>query len=139
MENQAKKFYVIMIDRFMSGWGKADGKKNRLIIECDSLSVAEGIALAAKNRDEMKNIRVSELLPQSSPRQYIVSTKKAEVDLWGPWYEYLPCDKDFRVLCRKHGSIGAFEWKVFRASFERHAACLASLAGYEYNAVEGVK
>ena len=50
-----------MTDKFMSGWGKAQGKINKLIIECQTLEQAEQIERAARNRTEMRyvNIRTS--------------------------------------------------------------------------------
>jgi len=56
-----RKFYVTMTDKFMSGWGMAEGKKNKLIIECETIEQAEQIERAARYRDEMTyvNIRIS--------------------------------------------------------------------------------
>ena len=30
-----RKYYVTMTDKFMSGWGEAAGKVNKLVIECE--------------------------------------------------------------------------------------------------------
>lgn len=36
--------YVTMTDNFMSGWGDAEGKINKLSIECDDCDEAEIVA-----------------------------------------------------------------------------------------------
>ena len=56
-----RKFYVTMTDKFMSVWGMAEGKTNKLIIECDTIEQALQIERAARNRSEMRyvNIRMS--------------------------------------------------------------------------------
>lgn len=51
-------FYVTMIDTFMSGWGAAKGKINRLIFECETLEEAETVKENAENRTDMKNINI---------------------------------------------------------------------------------
>ena len=33
-------YYVTMIDNFMSGWGMAKGKTNRLVITCETMTEA---------------------------------------------------------------------------------------------------
>ena len=50
------KYYVAMNDTFFSGWGKAEGKINKLVIECDSLDEMEIVMDNAKAREEMKSI-----------------------------------------------------------------------------------
>lgn len=55
------KIYVTMTDKFMSGWGMAQGKTNKLIIECNNFDEAWAIERNARKRSEMKyvNIRIS--------------------------------------------------------------------------------
>lgn len=132
---KTKQFYVTMIDRFMSGWGKAEYKKNRLTIACDSLAIAEGIAQAARQRDEMKFIRITETKPVRKAGE--IQTEKTMNDLWGPWFACLPCDKEYSVVCRQRDAIGEFSTKIFLASFPRHAQFLANMAGYEVRCVMG--
>jgi hypothetical protein len=50
------KHYVTMIDRFMSGWGMAEGKINLLIIECETEKDAKTIYRNAKKRSEMESV-----------------------------------------------------------------------------------
>ena len=52
------KLYVTMTDKFMSGWGMAKDKTNKLIVVCDSWKDAETIERNAKKRSEMKYINI---------------------------------------------------------------------------------
>lgn len=70
-----KKFYVTMTDSFMSGWGMAEGKINKLVIECDNLQQAEEIENYAKKRNEMKHISISYDIPKYNSKRYYVSWK----------------------------------------------------------------
>lgn len=53
-----KKYWVSMTDKFMSGWGMAEGKTNKLVIECDNYEQAYIIEQNAKRRSEMKHINI---------------------------------------------------------------------------------
>lgn len=52
------KLYVTMTDKFMSGWGMAERKTNKLIVVCDSWKDAETIERNAKKRSEMNYINI---------------------------------------------------------------------------------
>ena len=68
--------YVTMTDKFMSGWGMAKGKINKLVIECGDSVQAEKIAdYARNNRDEMKYINITHNKPSYNSRKYITSWK----------------------------------------------------------------
>lgn len=69
------KLYVTMTDKFMSGWGRARGLINKLVIECDTLEQAETIERNAQKRDEMKSIRIVDRYPNFSTKRYITSDK----------------------------------------------------------------
>lgn len=58
------KFYVTMTDKFMSGWGMAEGKTNKLIIECDNYEQAEIIERNARNRSEMRYVNICSSRPK---------------------------------------------------------------------------
>lgn len=58
-------FYVSMIDKFMSGWGMAQGKKNKFIVVCETYEEAQTIYRNAQRRDEMKYIKISQSKPKS--------------------------------------------------------------------------
>ena len=57
-EKKEKKYYVSMTDNFMSGWGQAKGKINKLVIECTSYEQAEIVENNARRRTEMKYINI---------------------------------------------------------------------------------
>lgn len=78
------KIYVTMTDKFMSGWGKARGKKNKLVIECNTTKEAEAVARNAKKRSEMVNVNVRHTKPKYDRRRYFPSFKKCK-DLGEIW------------------------------------------------------
>ncbi len=78
---RTRKYWVTMTDRFMSGWGMAKGKKNKLVIECDTARQADAIYAAAQQRPEMKYINESYKRPYYNPRTYYVSWKSAIDDM----------------------------------------------------------
>ena len=69
------KIYVAMTDTFMSGWGPAENKINKYVIECDSQQQADQIEAAAKKRSEMKYIIICAERPVYDPGKYLVSEK----------------------------------------------------------------
>lgn len=80
-----EKHYVTMTDKFMSGWGHAEGKLNKLIFVCDSLEQAEIVQENAQNRDEMKNINIVKKRP-SYPKGTHYTQLKTINDM-PRWYE----------------------------------------------------
>jgi hypothetical protein len=71
-------FYVTMTDKFMSGWGMAKGKTNKLIIECQTYEQAVQIESAAKKRNEMRYINIRTTKPYYSSNI---------VESWKTWGE----------------------------------------------------
>ena len=67
--------YVTMTDKFMSGWGMAKGKTNKLVIECENSMQAEKIAYRANSYPEMKYINITHNKPNYNSRKYITSWK----------------------------------------------------------------
>ena len=59
-----KKIYVTMTDKFMSGWGMAQGKTNKFIVECDNWEQAQTIERNAQRRSEMKYINIRSTRPR---------------------------------------------------------------------------
>ena len=59
-----QKFFVTMTDKFMSGWGMAQGKTNKLIIECDTCEQAAIIERNALRRDEMRFVNIRTTKPR---------------------------------------------------------------------------
>lgn len=82
-----KSVYVTMTDKFMSGWGMADKKINKLVIECENWKQAEAIEKAARNRNEMKYINICAKKPYYNNRRFLVSNKVFS-DMGGHWLDY---------------------------------------------------
>ena len=65
-----------MTDKFMSGWGKAEGKINKIVIECENSVQAEKIAdYARNNMREMKYINIRYSKPNYNSNKYLTSWK----------------------------------------------------------------
>ena len=67
------KYWVSMTDKFMSGWGKAEHKINKYVLECDSYEEAEIVAENARHRSEMKYINICSSKPRYNPNRYYPS------------------------------------------------------------------
>ncbi len=67
-----------MTDKFMSGWGMAKDKTNKLIIECQTIEQAEQVERAAKSRSEMRYINIRTTKPYYG---------KNIVESWKTWDE----------------------------------------------------
>jgi hypothetical protein len=77
------KYWVRMTDKFMSGWGKAEGKTNVLVIECDNEQQVEQIMQAARTRSEMK--RVTLCINRPAERRGVHVSRKHYSDMSGMW------------------------------------------------------
>jgi len=76
-------WYVTMTDKFMSGWGKAEGKINKLIFECESRKEAEVVAANARKRPDMKFVNITTNKPSyPSSRYYTQIITKEEYPNW---------------------------------------------------------
>lgn len=63
-------YFVSMTDKYMSNWGMAANKTNKLIIACDDFKQAQSIARNAEKRKEMKYINICSKKPQIKSNQY---------------------------------------------------------------------
>jgi hypothetical protein len=79
------KYYVTMTDKFMSGWGLAEKKVNKMIVECNSYEQALQIKSAAQKRSEMRRVNIRATRP--SYESHIFPSWKTFDDLTGPWKE----------------------------------------------------
>lgn len=79
--------YVSMTDRFMSGWGKAGNKKNKLVISCCSHDEAVIVAENANNRSEMENVETHNYEPVFNADKYTLSYGgRGEEDEYKYWF-----------------------------------------------------
>ena len=75
-------YYVTMTDSFLSGWGKAEGRSNKFVIACDTLSQAIIISDKARRRSEMKYVRISSRKPCYNPSKYLTSWRDYKEISW---------------------------------------------------------
>ena len=79
----SEKYYVTMTDKFMSGWGMARDKTNKLVIECDTMSEAMTVQTNAQDRSEMIYVNIRMTKPYYDSRYYLTSRKdRSEYDTW---------------------------------------------------------
>ena len=72
------KVYVTMTDKFLSGWGRAEGKINKLIFVCDSAEEAQIVFHNAESRGDMKHINMTVTKPYYSPSKYYAQFRTQE-------------------------------------------------------------
>lgn len=79
------KYYVTMTDKFMSGWGKARGKTNKLVLRAKNYQEALVIARNAKDRGEMIYINITSRKPYypAATTKLSVASKKS----YKNWYK----------------------------------------------------
>jgi len=74
-------FYVTMTDKFMSGWGYAQGRINKLIVECNTIDEAEQIERTARRRPEMKYVNICTRRPRYGA--HVLESWKTYADMTG--------------------------------------------------------
>jgi len=82
----SRKIYVRMTDKWMSGWGACENKRNVLVIACDNWRQAEAIRRAALDRSEMQRVAIVGTMPRE--RAGVLYSVKTFDDMLGPWREY---------------------------------------------------
>ena len=75
-------YYVTMTDRFMSGWGRAKGTTNKLVIACETMDEALIVEQNAKARDEMKYINIVSKKPYYGNRYHVSWHDKTDYPSW---------------------------------------------------------
>jgi hypothetical protein len=74
-----------MTDSFLSGWGMAEGKTNKLIFVCDSYEQAEIVAQNAESRSDMKYVNININKPRYNSNRYLTQLKTIEE--YPSWYQ----------------------------------------------------
>lgn len=80
------KYYVSMTDKFMSGWGMADNRTNKLVIECDSYEEALIVQDNAQHRTEMKYINICINKPYYN-QEYYLTNYYSKNDGYESWFK----------------------------------------------------
>ena len=78
-------YYVSMTDEFMSGWGHANGKTNKLVLGCNNWKEALLVKRNAQDRPEMKHINICGNKPYYDKRYYY-TTYHGKPD-YKQWYQ----------------------------------------------------
>jgi len=73
--------FIIMIDNFMSGWGKAPGR-SYYAVAVDSQEEADMVTDNADKRSEMKSIRLRRKLPKLAPDDHLAVVDKYSASDW---------------------------------------------------------
>jgi len=71
-------FYVTCTDTFLSGWGEAKNKTNRLILPCANFFEARIVEQNANNRTDQKNVRICSTKPRLRPTGYLYQVMDRE-------------------------------------------------------------
>lgn len=80
------KYYVTMTDNFLSGWGSAKNKINKLIFICDNYKEAEIVFNNASNRNDMKYINICFNFPYHLNNNKYYTQIKTKED-YKSWYK----------------------------------------------------
>jgi len=81
------KCWVSMTDRFMSGWGRAEGKTNKLVVSCNSHEEAVTVSENAKNRGDMDKIKILEERPEYPDDEYHIQHHGVEQGDYENWFK----------------------------------------------------
>jgi hypothetical protein len=82
-EEEKTVYYVVMTDKFMSGWGEAKGKINKLVFVCHGYEEAKIVEDNAQNRTDMKYINIHTTKPHYNKDRYYTQYKdEGDYDTW---------------------------------------------------------
>lgn len=79
--------YVVMRDKFLSGWGEADGRDALYVFPCTSDEEAAFVKAYARERGDQDRIRVVKTrssLPVSNDNQRVGLSRRSEASAWYP-------------------------------------------------------
>ena len=79
------KYYVTATDIFLSGWGKAKSKINKVVIECNSFEEAEIVAENARSRGDMTRVNIANKKPYYNKDSHLVSFRTKSD--WPAWFK----------------------------------------------------
>ncbi len=57
-DKAATAFFVVATDRFMSGWGRAQGGRSLFAVPCKDMAQARIVEENMRHRSEMKRVRI---------------------------------------------------------------------------------
>lgn len=71
-------FYVTASDAFFSGWGMANDKVNKIVVEVETYEDATKVYNKLQQRHEMKYVRIARQRPAYDEEKYYVSVYDLE-------------------------------------------------------------
>ena len=77
MEKEVK-IYVWATDKFLSVWGKADGKIHKQVAVCDNWTEADQMIAGFKSDDTFKNVNYSTKKPSWNASRYTSTFRPAK-------------------------------------------------------------
>lgn len=77
--------YVTMTDKFMSRWGRAEGKINKLIFECETHAEANIVYNNALNRTDQAYVNICCNKPYYNARRYYA--QYIDKSIYPNWYK----------------------------------------------------
>ena len=77
-----EKIYVTCNDASMSGWGRAENKINKIVIECNDLRQAKRVMTNLKGESQYKHINICKKKPSSDLSKYYISEYVADNCTW---------------------------------------------------------
>lgn len=80
----AAPYYVTMTDRFMSGWGSARNRTNKLVFVCDSYDQAMQVVRHADGRNDQKYVNIRSSKPNVTSPHVLWQVKTKED--YPTWY-----------------------------------------------------
>ena len=90
-------YYVRMHDTFMSNWGHAKGKRNILVIACETWEQATAIAEAAGERRGMRLVVIDHKAPRPA-RGELFSWRRFS-EMGGPWLTHYSPPEAVALSC----------------------------------------
>lgn len=81
-----KKLYVTATDKFMSGWGMAQDKINKVVIECDNYQEAHRIHGKLARREEMIYVNIASNKPYYNKDRYLTTFVTKDDEEKAGWY-----------------------------------------------------
>ena len=78
-------YYVTMTDKFLSGWGEAGNKLNKLVFKCKDYEEACIVEQNAQDRTDQKNVNICSTRPHYNKDRYYTQVKTIED--YPTWYQ----------------------------------------------------
>lgn len=75
------EWFVTASDKFLSGWGRANGKTSKMVVCCKSLEQAREIEERYNNRNDLNRVNICSCKPYYSPSRYDVSYYDFDLNL----------------------------------------------------------